>query len=69
MAWNCPIGFPKADEVPAHVPRKLTRDDYPFIMGMTTTEYPFQDHGYDDYLAARAPRKTHTLGAGYQVDG
>jgi len=58
-----------ADDVPAHSPRELTRDDYPLIMGMTTTEYPFQDHGSDDYLAARAPSKTYTLGAGYQVDG
>ena len=30
-----------ADDIPAHVPRELVRDDYPFIMGMSTTEDPF----------------------------
>ena len=30
------------DDIPAHVPRELVRDDYPFIMGTTTTENPFK---------------------------
>ncbi|MDB6061343.1 MAG: cytochrome [Verrucomicrobiaceae bacterium] len=30
------------DDIPAHVPRELIRDDYPFIMGMSTSENPFK---------------------------
>lgn len=29
-------------EIPSHVPKELVRDDYPFAMGLTTTENPFK---------------------------
>ncbi|MDB6060841.1 MAG: cytochrome [Verrucomicrobiaceae bacterium] len=29
-------------DIPAHVPLELVREDFPFVMGMTTTENPFK---------------------------
>jgi cytochrome P450/putative sterol carrier protein len=68
------------DDIPAHVPRELVRDDYPFIMGMTTTENPFKTmvpalhknpdiiystNFYPGYQPAWIPRRLEDLQALY----
>ena len=68
------------DNIPAHVPRELVREDYPFIMGMTTSENPFNTmvpalhknpdiiystNFYPGYQPAWIPRRLEDLQALY----
>lgn len=68
------------DDIPAHVPRELVRDDYPFIMGLSTTENPFttmvpaihegpdiiySTNFYPGYQPAWIPRRMEDLQALY----
>lgn len=67
-------------DVPAHVPPELVREDYPFLMGLSTTEHPFQTmvpalhqgpdiiystNFYPGYQPAWIPRRLEDLQALY----